>query len=124
LADSRPWVAALGAEERGYLENTEHEWKTTEGVNRLGLDLHTKHPILENHPDGLIVRFSCNNLIRDDDAPVAALQERWRDSYYASHVAVDYRTNDMLIWDNWRVLHARNAFTDRGRHLRRIQVSA
>jgi alpha-ketoglutarate-dependent taurine dioxygenase len=40
------------------------------------------------------------------------------------HVAVDYDLNDMLVLDNWRMLHSRNAFTDLGRHLKRIQIAA
>jgi alpha-ketoglutarate-dependent taurine dioxygenase len=124
LADTTGWVGALSEAERSALENTNYEWKTTEGVNRLGLDLHTKHPILERHPAGVIVRFSCNNLIRDDDDLAAGIQQRWHGNFDAEHVAIDYRRNDMLVWDNWRLLHARNAFTDRGRHLRRIQIAA
>jgi alpha-ketoglutarate-dependent taurine dioxygenase len=124
LADTAPWVAALTPEERTALEKVEYQWKTTEGVNRMGLDLHTEHPILEPHPDGLIVRFSCNNLIRPDDDPVVEIQKRWHRNFDAEHVAVHYERNDMLIWDNWRLLHARNAFSDRSRHLRRLQIAA
>jgi alpha-ketoglutarate-dependent taurine dioxygenase len=124
LADTAPWVRTLTEAERETLEVTEYEWKTTEGVNRLGLDLHTKHPILEEHGSGLIVRFSCNNLIRDDDDFAAGLQRRWHGHFDADHVAVNYQRNDMLVWDNWRLLHARNAFSDRSRHLRRIQIAA
>ncbi|MEV0136698.1 TauD/TfdA family dioxygenase [Dactylosporangium sp. NPDC050688] len=123
LADTAPWVAALSDDERSFLLDTEFEWKTTEGVNRLGLDLHTKHPILEEHEKGMIVRFSCNNLLRADDDPVVAIQDRWRDNFYDHQIAIDYHRNDVLVWNNWRLLHARNAFTDRSRHLRRIQVA-
>jgi len=124
LADTSPWVEELTDAERETLESTEYEWKTTEGVNRLGLDLHTKHPILESHPDGMIVRFSCNNLIRDDEDFAANLQQRWHQNFDDQHIAIDYQRNDMLVWNNWRLLHARNAFTDRSRHLRRIQIAA
>ncbi|MEV8634459.1 TauD/TfdA family dioxygenase [Streptosporangium sp. NPDC051023] len=124
LADTRPWVAALTAEERERLESAEYDWKTTEGVQRLGLDLKTRHPILEENEQGLIVRFSCNNLLRDDDDPVVDLQHRWETAFGDEHMAIEYRENDMLVWDNWRLLHARNAFSDRSRHLRRIQIAA
>jgi alpha-ketoglutarate-dependent taurine dioxygenase len=124
LADTRPWVDQLTADERERLEGCYYQWKTTEGVQRLGLDLHTKHPILEQHDQGLIVRFSCNNLLRDEDDPVTELQEQWRQAFDRDYIAIDYHTNDMLVWDNWRLLHARNAFNDRRRHLRRIQVAA
>lgn len=124
LADTRPWVAELSADEREWLESSYYQWKTTEGVQRLGLDLHTKHPVLEQHEQGMIVRFSCNNLIRDDDDPVSKLQDQWQQAFARDFIAIDYRRNDMLVWDNWRLLHARNAFNDRRRHLRRIQVAA
>lgn len=124
LADTQPWLEALTVDERTRLESCCYEWKTTEGVQRLGLDLHTKHPVLENHDGQMIVRFSCNNLIRDDDDPVAELQVLWQQAFDRDYIAIDYQRNDMLVWDNWRLLHARNAFSDRRRHLRRIQVAA
>ncbi len=123
LLDTRPLVAALSETQRTDLLKTQYAWKTTEGVRRMGLDLKTRHPILEEHPDGEIVRFSCNNLIREDADPVAELQRRWHGAFDRGHVAVQYRERDMLVWDNWRMLHARNAFSDRSRHLRRIQIA-
>ncbi|MFJ9777097.1 TauD/TfdA family dioxygenase [Kitasatospora sp. NPDC101157] len=124
IADTRPWVEALTEDERARLLSTEYSWKTTEGIQRLGLDLKTLHPILEESPQGLIVRFSCNNLIREDDDLAAEVQRRWHESFDAEHIAIEYRERDMLVWDNWRLLHARNAFNDRRRHLRRIQIAA
>ncbi|WP_020501404.1 TauD/TfdA family dioxygenase [Sciscionella marina] len=124
LADTQPWVSDLSDEQREHLDKTEYDWKTTDGVRRLGLDLHTRHPILASHDNVTIIRFSCNNLIRDDNDPATDLQSRWHQRFEREHVAVDYEQNDMLVWDNWRMLHARNAFRDRSRHLRRIQISA
>ncbi|MEZ0076059.1 alpha-ketoglutarate-dependent taurine dioxygenase [Planotetraspora sp. GP83] len=124
LADAHRWLEQLGEERREFLRGRTYEWKTTEGIQRLGLDLHTKHPVLEETDRGTIVRFSCNNLIRDDDDPVAELQLRGREFFDANHVAIEYDRGDMLVWDNWRMLHSRNAFTDTGRHLRRIQIAA
>lgn len=121
--DTRPLVAALTDVERKQLLETDYAWKTTEGVQRLGLDLKTRHPILEERSGRDIVRFSCNNLIREDDDFAAGLQERWHAAFDHDHVAVEYRERDMLVWDNWRLLHARNAFSDRSRHLRRIQIA-
>jgi alpha-ketoglutarate-dependent taurine dioxygenase len=124
LADTTPWVDALTAEEHAELESTSHEWTTTEGIRRLGLDLKTTHPILESYDDLTIVRFSCNNIVRSDDDPVVRLQQVWQENFHREHIAINYQRNDMLVWDNWRLLHARNAFTDRTRHLRRIQMAA
>jgi hypothetical protein len=122
LADTQPWIKDLADREREHFEKTEYDWKTTEGVQRNGLDLHSRHPILAEHGGTSIVRFSCNNLLCDDDDPAVELQSQWHARFDNEHVAIDYAQNDMLVWDNWRLLHARNAFTDRGRHLRRIQI--
>jgi alpha-ketoglutarate-dependent taurine dioxygenase len=122
LADTRPWVEELPPEEQNRLKEAAYEWKTTEGVQRLGLDLKTRHPILAQHDGSTIVRFSCNNLLREEDDPAVALQDMWHERFDNEHVAIDYAQDDMLVWDNWRMLHARNAFKDRSRHLRRIQI--
>jgi alpha-ketoglutarate-dependent taurine dioxygenase len=123
LADTAQWVDNLRPEQAERLATTPYRWKTTEGVQRLGLDLKTEHPVLEPHGDATIVRFSCNNLIHEDDDPVSHLQDEWEEKFADEHIAVDYHRNDMLVWDNWRLLHARNAFSDRRRHLRRIQIA-
>jgi alpha-ketoglutarate-dependent taurine dioxygenase len=124
LADTRSWVQEMSDSQREVFEKTEYDWKTTDGLKRLGLDLHTRHPVLAENDGNTIVRFSCNNLIRDDEDPAAGLQREWHQRFDEEHVAIDYGANDMLVWDNWRLLHARNAFRDRGRHLRRIQIAA
>jgi len=123
IADTRRWVSELSDAEREMLLDTTLDWKTTDGIKRLGLDLSTHHPLLEKKDDNLIVRFSCNNILIDDDHPIRDIQQRWHKLFDSEHVAVDYRKNDMLVWDNHRFLHARNAFKDYGRHLRRLQIN-
>ena len=123
LADAYTWLATLTDSERASLSDTPFAWKTTEGIQRLGLDLHTTHPVIEDHPAGTIFRFSCNNLDHGDSAEVQALQTRAHQHFDDTHVAIEYHKNDLLIWDNWRMMHSRNAFNDRGRHLRRIQIA-
>lgn len=122
LADSRPWIESLSDDDRKYFEHTEYRWKTTDGVRRLGLDLETRHPILEEIDGTMVTRFSCNNLLHEDDERAVELQQHWHGRFDEEHIAIHYDRNDMLVWDNWRLLHARNAFSDRSRHLRRIQI--
>jgi alpha-ketoglutarate-dependent taurine dioxygenase len=38
-------------------------------------------------------------------------------------IAFRLRTNDLLVWDNWRMIHGRNAFQDRRHHLRRMLLA-
>jgi alpha-ketoglutarate-dependent taurine dioxygenase len=122
LCDTRPWVEAMDGRERSRFAQVAYEWKTTDGVKRQGLDLKTRHPVLASHGTDTIVRFSCNNLLHDEDDVVDDLQRAWHDAFDEQHVAITYERNDMLVWDNWRMLHARNGFGDRRRHLRRIQI--
>lgn len=122
LVDAYRWLEQFGEEELGELAERVYEWKTTDGVIRLGLQLSTRHPILEDHELGRIVRFSYNNLLRDGDSFADRMLEDGKDFFDRECVGVEYDRGDMLVWDNWRMFHARNAFTDRGRHLKRVQI--
>lgn len=124
LLDAHAFFATQSEDTRVHLADQVYQWKTTDGIRRQGLDLHTRHPVIEDTAQGRIVRFSCNNLIRDDDDPAARVQEAVKEYFTDHHVAVTYERNDMLVWDNWRMLHSRTAFSDRSRHLRRIQIAA
>ena len=120
LADTRPWIELLPDEESERLHKVEYDWTNPHGE---GLGIASRHPILADHDGTLLMRFSCNNIVRDNDDPVATLQLRWQQSFDEQHLAISYRRNDMLVWDNWRMLHARNAFQDPRRHLRRIHIA-
>lgn len=109
LADAHEFFGTLSGEETARLKDRVFEWS---------------HPVLEETDHGLIVRFSCVNMVHHDDPAALNLQERVASFFAEHHVAMDYGRGDMLIWDNWRMLHSRNAFKDRGRHLRRIQIGA
>lgn len=124
LADAYAFFNALSDEEAAKLKDRVFEWKAPDGLIRLGFDLHTTHPVLEDTDQGLIVRFTSLNMVHHDDPDARDLQERVTSFFADNHVAMDYECGDMLIWDNWRTLHSRNAFKDHGRHLRRIQIAS
>lgn len=119
LADTLPWLAELSGEQHSHFRRSGYDWSVPH-VEHSGVA--ARHPVLDEHEGATIVRFSCNNIVRDDDDPVAELQQRWQQRFEAEHVEITYARNDMLIWDNWRLLHARNAFEDPHRHLRRIHI--
>ncbi|MEV6906927.1 TauD/TfdA family dioxygenase [Amycolatopsis sp. NPDC051071] len=120
LADTTPWLERLDGPQRRHLEQFEYDWSNPHGE---GLDTTVKHPVIETHDANTIVRFSCNNIVRNEDDVVAALQRLWQEWYADDHIEITYARNDMLIWDNWRMLHARNAHQDPNRHLRRIHIA-
>jgi alpha-ketoglutarate-dependent taurine dioxygenase len=123
LADGYAWIDTLADADRQYLRSTIYEWETTDAMRHLGLDLLTEHPVIDDHPDGVILRYSFNNLVRGDDERIGPLLDSTKAFFERNHVAIQYKRHDMLVFDNWRMLHARNAFTDLGRHLRRIQIA-
>ena len=68
IGDTKPWIEALDDSDREHLYSTVFHWKTTDGIARKGLDLHTEHPVLEDMGAPTpTVRFSCNNLLHEDD---------------------------------------------------------
>ncbi|MFI9024268.1 TauD/TfdA family dioxygenase [Streptomyces sp. NPDC053560] len=123
LADAHAWIASLDEGDRAFLRERVWSWETTDAMRHLGLDLHPRHPVIEDHPDGTIVRYSFNNLVREDDPRIGPLLDSAREFFTREHTAIQYERRDMLVFDNWRMLHARTAFTDTGRHLRRIQIA-
>jgi alpha-ketoglutarate-dependent taurine dioxygenase len=124
LADAYEFFGTLSDDELKVLKDRVVEWKAADGIVRQGFDLHTSHPILEDTEHAMIVRFTCVNMVHHDDPLAVDLQRRVAEFFDAHHIAMDYNRGDMLIWDNWRTLHSRNAFKDRGRHLRRILIGA
>ncbi|AEV81266.1 Gamma-butyrobetaine dioxygenase [Actinoplanes sp. SE50] len=123
IFDSRPVLAGLSAAERDFLRRTTFDFVSSEGLRRHGLGQTNRHPMLET-VDGIeLLRFSCNNVrLGERDGPARSLIRRVLDAWDDGHVAVTYARNDLLHFDNWRVLHSRNAYTDPRRHLRRIQL--
>jgi len=123
LFDARPIVDELSPEERAYFTDTIFDWVSSEGLRRNGLGQRASHPILEDVDGTVLLRFSCNNLLLDQSHESAAsFVKRTKREFERGHTAVTYLRNDFLHWDNWRVLHSRNAFTDRKRHLKRVQI--
>ncbi|WP_052682280.1 TauD/TfdA family dioxygenase [Saccharothrix sp. ST-888] len=112
-------------DERRHFAETTYAWKSTEGLARRGVQHNAEHPVLEEIDGELVFRFSYNNLVvPDGDELAARLLERGKEIYDESHVAVEYQERDVIVWDNWRMLHSRNAFEDPTRHLKRVQIAA
>jgi alpha-ketoglutarate-dependent taurine dioxygenase len=45
-----------------------------------------------------------------------------RRHFETTRIAIKVERGGLLIWDNWRMMHALNAFTDPRRHLRRVLI--
>jgi alpha-ketoglutarate-dependent taurine dioxygenase len=123
IFDSRAVLSELSPAEKDYLYRTAFEYRASEGLRRRGLGQHNSHPMLTAVRDVELLRFSCNNIVlTDEHASARSFIDRVLAGWDRGHVGITYARNDLLQFDNWRILHSRNAYTDPNRHLRRVQI--
>lgn len=120
IADGHRFLETLSDSELGQLRQSKPRWKSSEGLARKNIYIESEHAVLTPHEDREILRYSYNNLIVDGNEFLADFLERGKDFFDRTHDAIDIEKNGMLIWDNWRMMHSRNAFKDAGRHLCRV----
>jgi alpha-ketoglutarate-dependent taurine dioxygenase len=124
LYDAAPLLAELPPEVRTGLADKRYQWHASAGLIRLGRTRNVTHTVLDAVDGRTVLRLSCNNMeIPTDDDPAHDFLTEVQRRFAAECVSIDHRRNDFVHWDNWRVLHSRNAFTGNTRHLRRMQLS-
>lgn len=124
LADADEWLAGFTADELRILRERTYQWHSSDGLARKNLHLAAEHSILEDGPGGeRVLRYSYNNVTRVDDGFLPAFLESGLEFFAAKHTPIDIERNALLVWDNWRMLHSRNAFRDTNRHLKRVLIT-
>jgi alpha-ketoglutarate-dependent taurine dioxygenase len=124
LADGYAWLRTFSSEEREIMRTRRYEWTTSEGLIRRGVKWANRHPALEVRDGAYVLRYSANNVNVEDDGFLPAFLRSGAEFFERSCVGVRIEQNCLLLWDNWRMLHSRTSFTDRGRHLRRVLIAA
>lgn len=124
LADGYRFLEGFTAQDRLKLLNEEREWRSRPTLEMEGVEpASCRAPALRKNGEDLVMRFSTFDLRRDRE-----LTSRYIDTgrafFGANRITVDIEQYAILIWDNWRMMHARTAFTDPQRHLRRILIGA
>lgn len=122
LADGYAWLRDFSADEQEIMRTRHYEWTTSEGLVRKGVKWSNRHPILEDRDGVDVLRYSANNVKVDDDF-IAKFLSSGEEFFEENHVGVRIAKHCLLLWDNWRMLHSRNAFKDRGRHIRRVLIA-
>lgn len=123
LADGRAFVQSLTEAERQRLRTHGYQFVSSAGLQQMNLGEIARHPILEERDDrNPILRFSCQ-CIYDADPFCKDITARLQEFFDQAKVEIDFTRQSLLIWDNHRVLHSRNAFTDSRRHLRRVWIA-
>lgn len=124
LADGYRFLKEFSTQDQKLMRERQYEWcgvsNNSGGPPSAGM----RHPILEPHPDGLIMRYSSQFLQRaDGDDLVSRYIDGGLSFFAAERLPIPISRNSVLLWDNWRMMHARNAFNDPERHLRRILIA-
>jgi len=124
LADGYSFLREFSAQDQELMQERQYEWHGLSNISGGPPAAAIDHPILEHHPDGLIMRYSSQRLQRvEGDNLVSRYIDGGVSFFEAEHVSISITRNSVLLWDNWRMLHARNAFDDPERHLRRVLLA-
>lgn len=128
LADGLPFLDSLPSSDRALLRTRMFQWTSSEGLARDGVALRQAHPALDQRGSLTVMRFSENNVSGDAPDSDTALLSRYlragRKYFDEAFIGIRLLPGELLIWDNWRVLHSRSAFVDRRRHLKRMLIAA
>jgi len=85
-----------------------------------------RHPILSDERECLLMRYSGREMYEiepaQDDLCARYVMGGIR-FCAATRVELAIERNALLIWDNWRIIHSRTAFSDPWRHLKRIMFT-
>ncbi len=123
LADGHRFLDEFGSEDQALMRTRMYEWRSPASLGRQGITMSATHPILQDDPGGLVMRYSSREMYQAEEHEDGLLR-RYVDGgvafFDATRLEVRIARNSMLIWDNWRMMHSRNAFTDPGRYLRRV----
>lgn len=123
LFDGYRVLATMSSAAREHFEHQRYRWTIAAGLREQGMSYEATHPVLETVDGVELLRFSYNNVARPHgDEYIEEFLEHGKRQFDDHHVRIRYESNDLLQWDNWRMLHARNAFEDPRRHLKRVLI--
>jgi alpha-ketoglutarate-dependent taurine dioxygenase len=118
IADGYEFLKNFSAEEIELLHRRRYKWYglPTYQATRPAIE----HPVLEIVGGRTVIRYSNQYVERRADGLMPRYIDEGKQFFVAKHTPFALLQRELLIWDNWRMIHARNAFTDRHRHMRRI----
>lgn len=123
LADGYRFLRQFSPDEQAQLRSTRYAWRSSPSLAVHGIISSALHPFLEEHDGRLLLRFSTQDITSADDGLLRRFISAGNAYFAESRMEFGIAENDVLVWDNWRMIHARNAFSDRSRHLRRVLIS-
>jgi len=126
LADGHAFLHTFSERDVRLMYSRVFEWRSPASLGLSGISMAARHPILSAEPDGLLMRYSSREMYQIEPAHDDLYQRYVMGGirFFADRrTAVAIERNALLIWDNWRIIHSRNAFSDPRRHLARIMFT-
>lgn len=123
LADGYEWIENLSKETRETLIANHYTWHSFDGIAQSGYYSSAAHPILEEFNSTQILRYDYFDVERKGDGFLDPVLESVKSFFAERKIAIGIESGCILVWDNWRMLHGRNAFSDPERHLKRVLIS-
>lgn len=125
LADGYAFLNEFSDADLALMRERTYEWYALPSDQRVaGSPDPVLHPILEDNTGGLLLRYSNQYVQRVEDGLIPRYIDNGKAFFVNNHIAISIAKGDLLIWDNWRMIHARNSFEDPNRHLRRMLLMA
>lgn len=125
LADGYAFISSLTAEEQERLSSRRYEFFSTPGLQESQIRLAARHFVYDRYAfEGEpIVRFSSACMNDEGDPFMIDIKHRFVAFFDQTCEKISYKKNSLLLWDNWRMLHARTSFKDQTRHLKRVWLA-
>lgn len=122
LADGHRFLRQFSPAEQAHLRSKEYLWRSSPSLAAHGVTTSARHPLVEEYSGRIVLRFSTHDIISPDDGLLHRFVSEGNEYFHNTKISYPISRNDVLLWDNWRIMHARNAFSDRLRHLRRVLI--
>lgn len=113
IADGYEWIGTLPATAVRTLERPRRYRKNGGYVIR---------PFLERQGGVLTLRVSFGHLTLADDQDMREIMAGLYAWFTDNALAVNHVHGSLLLWDNWRMIHGRTAYSDLRRELRRYHL--
>jgi alpha-ketoglutarate-dependent taurine dioxygenase len=115
LADGYAFIESLSPPDQTYLTQQQFTFVTPSGKQ-------VTHPLYDAGGQQPIVRFNHSSLQAHADPQLQQLTQRFLDFFKREQIVITWRKDDLLIWDNWRMLHSRTRYRDPDRYLKRVYL--
>ena len=122
LADGYAFVTSLTKAERLVLKK-EFPFVSSAGIQASALGKTATHPVYDESGPSPIFRFSFNCMSYHHDPVMVGIAKKCVAFFNTTCRSFEWHKNDLLLWDNYRMLHSRTGFEDRSRELKRVWLS-